>query len=173
MRLLCLTVLISAAASAQQANAPANACTLLTSTEIAEAVGARVYQGEARIQSDTTTACRFAGAEGGVVAVLVRRIPQEKWASEQIDRMQRNPRSFRELPGMGERAFLYDLNGTGAVLCVFRGGYYMQLSVFRMGGAPKARAAVEVLARKCLTRVEKIAEGFALSSRPGSFRPDL
>src|SRR5664279_5991615 len=59
------------------------------------------------------------------------------WTSEQVKRMHDNRCTFREVPGIGDRSFLYDMRATGAALCVFRSDYYLQISVFRRGEASK------------------------------------
>jgi hypothetical protein len=47
--------------------------------------------------------------------------PSGEWAVRQVDRMRRGVSfgNYREVQGIGERAFLLDRKGAPAVLCVF------------------------------------------------------
>jgi len=137
--------------AAQQSVAPA-ACSLLSRAEIEQTVGAGVSPGEYRLVGETATACRFAAKGGGVIAILVRRIPGRSWAAEQIGRMVSNPRRFREVFGIGDRSFLYDMMATGAGLCVFHADYYVEVSAFRIGESSTISPALETLARTALAR---------------------
>lgn len=133
-----LAVMDLGAGALDRQTAPA-ACALLSRPEIEGIVNAGLSQGEPRVQAGAATMCRFTGKRGGVVTILIRRIPGEDWVSRQIERMSRSWPTFREAPGIGERSFLYDMKEAGAVLCVFRGDYYIQISLVRMEKHPPCR----------------------------------
>ena len=147
-----LAVMDLGAGAPDRPTAPA-ACDLLSRPEIERIVSAGLSQGEPRVQAGAATMCRFTGKRGGVVTILIRRIPGEDWVSRQIERMSRNWPTFREVPGIGDRSFLYDMKEAGAALCAFRGDYYIQVSVFRMGEASAVLPATEELAKRALAHI--------------------
>lgn len=75
--------------------------------------------------------------------------------TEQVARMTHGIRlgTYQEVPGIGERSFLYDLRQAGAVLCVFESGYYLQLSVVSPGLEFRTPIVLETLARRALARL--------------------
>jgi hypothetical protein len=66
--------------------------------------------------------------------------------------------SFRPVEGLGERAFVLDMHGAGAALCVFRTDYYLQVSVFKAGDAAAVLPRVEKLVKAALARAEYASE---------------
>ena len=143
---------LAAAISSGQASTP---CALLLRSDVAEAVGIPVTEGVTRIADRDVTSCSFAGERGGRVAILVRRVPARDWVSEQVARMTRGVQlgTYRELPGIEDRSFLYNLRSAGAVLCVFGPDYYLQISLLRMGEDSRLPAILEKLARSALKRL--------------------
>jgi hypothetical protein len=152
--------LAAAISSAQDAKAiPAlrqgpTACALLSGPDVVDAVGTRVGEGVTRIVNPDVTSCSFAGERGGQVAILVRRAPASDWVSEQIARMTRGVQfgTYREVPGIGKRSFLYNVRSAGAVLCVFGPRYYLQVSLFHMGEDSRIPSILERLATSALAR---------------------
>ena len=134
---------------------PPDACALLSRLDVQDAAGIPVGAGVSRLRTATLTSCSFAGERGGRLAVLVRTAPTGDWVSEQAGRMKRGIRfgTYREVPGIGDRSFLYDMRGAGGVLCVFGAGYYLQVSLFRLGEESRISAALEKLARSALARL--------------------
>jgi hypothetical protein len=58
--------------------------------------------------------------------------------------MAKNPERYREAE-LGDRSFFFDMGEAGAALCIFRGEYYVQFSVFRMRRASSVHPALERL----------------------------
>ena len=129
------------------------ACTLLSRPELEEIVTVPLTDGEAG--GKVATACLFGAKSGGRVVVVLHAIPTSAWSSEQVERMEQGARegSYREVPELGDRSFLFDMGARGAAICVFRGDYYLQISVFGLGAAPKLAPAVERLARRAVVRL--------------------
>jgi hypothetical protein len=153
---------LAAAISSAQASTPIPplpevpiACALLSSLDVQEAVGIPVGEGVSRLRTGTLTSCSFAAERGGQVAILVRRAPSAEWVSEQIGRMNRGVQfgTWRELRGIGSRSFLYDMHRSGAVLCIFGAGYYLQISVLRVGDTFRVPAVLEKVAAKAVVRL--------------------
>src|SRR3954453_13408317 len=100
---------------------PSDVCTLLSTREVADAVGVPVREGVSRLRSGNLRSCWFGGERPGEVAILVRRLPTADWASEEVGRMSRGVQAgtYREVAGIGDHAFMYSLHKAGGVLCVF------------------------------------------------------
>lgn len=132
----------------------AAACGLLSRADVAEAV-APVGEGLPRTLGRDVTSCLFAAERGGQVTLLVHRIPPGAWMFEQIERMKRGVQlgTYREVHGIGDRSFLYLPQSEAGVLCVFHGGYYLQVSMLRMARAVRRPAALESLAIRALARL--------------------
>jgi hypothetical protein len=128
------------------------ACSLLSAAEVVHAVGVPVGPARTRVNSERVTSCVFAADGGGTVSVLLRRNASADWRAEQRRRMT-SAGSFRPVSGMGDSAFLLDNREQGAALCVFSGEYYLQISVFRLGGADTVLPPAEELARRALSRL--------------------
>ncbi|MBZ5728979.1 MAG: hypothetical protein LAP87_28875 [Acidobacteriia bacterium] len=118
-------------------------------------MAAPLHEGQERVRNGAATSCSFAAEFGGHIVIMARRVAGGSWSAQQIERMQRESGhgGFRDFPGLGDRSFLFDLHTAGALLCVFRGGYYLQISVFGMGDAAQVSSAVERLARLALARL--------------------
>ncbi len=132
------------------------ACALLSRPDVVAAVGTPIGEGVPRIADRDVTSCSFAVERGGQVAILVRRAPAGDWAAEQVARMRRGVHlgTYREVPGIGDRSFLYNVRRAGAVLCVFGSDYYLQISLFHMGEDPPMPAVLERLTTSALTRLQ-------------------
>jgi hypothetical protein len=146
------TVMSGGVATAGSATAGAvDPCALVSRAEAADAVGAEVGEA-ARFGTERMAGCamRFSGGAIRIVAG----VPGGDWLEEQIGRMARGVRmgGYREKGGMGERAFVRD-GTTVAVLCVFEGRRYLQISV---EGRHRA-ATLEMLARTALQRARSEA----------------
>ena len=113
--------------------------------------GGEVRSAERRAMTGGSSVCRYGVGDGGILTVVVRRVPA-RWAAEQIERMAKNPERYREAE-LGDRSFLFDMGEAGAALCIFQGEYYVQLSVFRMGRASSVRPVLERLAVTALERL--------------------
>ena len=153
-----LTAAISSAQGAKAIPALPQAravCALLSRPEVVAAVGTPIGEGVTRIADRDVTSCSFAGERGGQVAILVRRAPDGDWVSKQLARMTRGVQlgTYREVPGIGKRSFLYDLHMSGAVLCVFGPDFYLQVSLFHIGEDSRIPAILEKLARSALKRL--------------------
>jgi hypothetical protein len=128
------------------------ACALLSKPDVEQSLGIPVAEGLTRIAGRDITSCSFAGERGVQVAILVRRAPASDWVSEQVARMTRAVQlgTYREVPGTGQRSFMYYLPGSVAVLCVFGPGYYLQVSLFHMAEDSRLPAVLEKLARQAI-----------------------
>jgi len=111
-----------------------------------------VRSGEPRLTIKSASACRFALHGGGVIAVVVRRSERPGWSAEEISRMLSHPQRFREILGIGDRSFLFDMMENGAALCIFRGDCYVQVSAFHIAQPSTLSPALVAVARKVLRR---------------------
>jgi len=159
--ILLLTAAMAIAPGA--ASATPIGCSLISPSEIETATGIPVAPGIARIRSATLVSCSFAAERGGEIQVLVRRAPTRQWISGQIARMQQG--AYREVPGIGERSFLYTLPDV-AVVCVFRSDSYLQISVSGLRERAPSRAAL-ALAKADPLRDPRLCRGGA-SNRKAS-----
>jgi hypothetical protein len=132
----------------------------LSRLEVEEAAGIPVRQGVSRLTNGNLTSCWFAGERPGQVAILVRRFPTPAWTSEQLERMNRAVPfgTYREVAGIGDRAFLYNIQKTGGVLCVFAADYYLQVSLFRRNEEPRIAGLLQKLAASALTQLRAAAK---------------
>jgi hypothetical protein len=151
--LLLPIVLLSAIGTAARAENPAGACHLLSQAEVEQAVHFPSDNGSIRVNSGALTSCTFRAEGGGSVSVLLRRDAPRRWVAEQQRRMTAGS-NFRAIDGVGDSAFVLDLRQAGAALCVFRGDYYLEISVVRLGGANSVLPATQELALKALSRLE-------------------
>lgn len=146
-----------------------NPCSLLSSAEIGVAAGEAVNEGVILFRNGSTASCSFARTSGGRIAVFIRRSPSGEWAAKQVERMRRGVSfgSYREVQGIGERAFLLDRKGAAAVLCVFESPYYLQIAVLGAGDWPREPKVVENLARTALRRLASVtAKDGVIAVRP-------
>jgi hypothetical protein len=134
------------------AQAP-EACVLVSRLAIGHAHQIHVAGGVAGVNGGAVTSCSFAGDRGARYLLVLHWMPTADWVAGQIARMNRGVRmgSYREIPGLGERSFLYLTHGKGAVLCVFEAGYYLQISV---SGARQDPGDLALLNRLRLSRFE-------------------
>ena len=153
--LACVASKIGAQTSSPALVGPGDVCGLLPGLDVAETVGTPLKEGVARLRTGTLASCSFAGERGAQVSILVRLAPTADWESEQVGRMSRAGRfgTYREVPGIGDRAFLYDMQRNGAVLCVFGAGYYLQVSLWRREEAPRTPDVLKKLAGLALARL--------------------
>jgi hypothetical protein len=131
------------------------ACALLSRQTVEQTAGFPVAEGLPAVNSGSVTSCLFPGEHGGRVMILVRRAPAADWVAEQVARMNRGVRlqSYRAVSEIGGRSFLYPVRGSGAVLCVFGAGYYLQLSLFRAGEDPEIGTLLTGLASRAVARM--------------------
>ncbi|MGB9457368.1 MAG: hypothetical protein WCB12_15070 [Bryobacteraceae bacterium] len=136
------------------------ACGLLSRRTVEEASGVRVAEGVPQLSFGSVTSCSFEEEHGGRVMILARSAPASDWANEQVARMIRGVTlgTYREVSGIGERAFVYTIRGSGAVLCIFGTQYYLQISLFRMGEEPQIMAVLAKLAASALARQSDTAQ---------------
>ena len=135
-------------------------CCLRRAVEGASGVPvAEVVQG---LRTGSITSCLFAGRHGGRVVILVRRIPARDWVNEQVARMNRGVRlgTYREVPGIGERSFLYSIRASGAVLCIFGSEYYLQIS---LDGLVKHSQITTVLAKLARLSIQELTYFYSSS----------
>lgn len=146
--------LSTAATALEQPSTTWTACTLFSKLELEEIVAVPLKDGEARGNRDTGSACFFGGKSGGRVVVLLRRVPNAAWSSEQVQRMEAAALqgSYHDVPGIGDRSFLFDMHAAGAAMCIFRGDFYLEISVLGLEAVANASSAVERLASKAVTR---------------------
>jgi hypothetical protein len=151
MQVLLLVIAATAHAS-QPGDSP---CSLISSTEIGAVTGVAVREGAMLFHGAPTSSCWFAGLEGGRIALFVRRLESGTWTAGQVDRMRRgvNFGSYREIEGVGERAFLLDRKGAATVLCVFDDRYYIQVAFIGIGYGTQRPEALEAVARTALRRL--------------------
>ena len=123
--------------------------------DVAEAVGTSVKEGVSRVRNGNVANCMFAAAHGGQFAVLVRRAPSADWVSEQAGRMSDGSQfgTYREVPQIGDRSFLYHMRGKGGVLCVYGADYYLQMSLYRLGEDSQTAAVLRKLAGIAMARL--------------------
>jgi hypothetical protein len=159
-RIITFVLICVACAAGAQKGSPASGeapdpCTLLSRLDVAETAGAPVKEGVSRLRNGTVANCVFAGAHGGQLAILVRRAPSAEWVSEQAGRMSDGSQygTYREVPQIGDRSFLYHMHGKGGVLCVYGADYYLQISLFRLGEDSQTAAALRKLAGIAMARL--------------------
>ena len=152
---MCVTCAVGAQKSTPGSGEAPDPCTLLSRLDVAEAVGTPVKEGVSRLLNKTVANCMFAGARGGQVAILVRRTPSADWVSEQAGRMSDGSQfgTYREVPQIGDRSFLYHMHGKGGVLCVYGADYYLQMSLFRLGEDSRTAAVLRKLAGIAMARL--------------------
>ena len=153
--LMCVTCAVGAQKSSPPPGEAPDPCTLLSRLDVTEAVGAPVKEGVSRLRNGTVANCMFAGAHGGQFAILVRRTPSADWVSEQAGRMSDGSQfgTYREVPQLGDRSFLYHMHGKGEVLCVYGADYYLQISLFRLGEDSQTAVALRKLAGIAMARL--------------------
>jgi hypothetical protein len=144
------TALFSAAIFRAAASETPPACSVISQADVAELAGTPVAEGKAGVTERGVTSCSFAGEHGGQVTVLVRRVQAGSWRQEQEARMRRG--AYREVQGIGDRAFLYTLRER-AVLCVFGPEYYLQISLRRIEGGAPIESKLERLAAAALAQL--------------------
>ena len=144
--------LLFAITNPTHAESPPTACDLLSPAEVDRALHVRVGPGSPRVNTELVTNCLFIAGRDGTISVLFRRNAAADWAAEQRRRMT-GPGSFRPVSGVGDSAFVLDKREQGAALCIFQGEYYLQISVFRLGGADTVLPAAEELARQALSQL--------------------
>ena len=152
--LMCVTCEAGAHKSSPASGEAPDPCTLLSRLDVAEAAGAPVKEGVSRLRNGNVANCMFAGAHGGQFAVLVRRNPTADWVSEQAGRMSDGSQygTYREVPQIGDRSFLYHMHGKGGVLCVYGADYYLQMSLYRLGEDSRTAAVLRKLAGNAMAR---------------------
>jgi hypothetical protein len=158
------------------AEAP-SACAVLSRLAVEEASGSPFAEGVTRLSTRMVASCQFNGERGGRVVILVRWAPADDWVAEQVSRMNWGVQlgTYRRVPRIGERSFLYAIRGEGAVLCIFGADFYLQISVFRMGEDSHMAAILEKLAISTLAELRFTASAgpATLSRRPGSPPPGV
>jgi hypothetical protein len=162
---------LSSALASTPAAAPRgalNACDLLSRLDVGEAMGVPVRDGLPRWGSGSLTSCWFAAGPDGEVGILLRRLPDADWLSAQAGRMDLGVGigSYREVAGIGDRSYLYELRSAGAVLCIFGAGYYLQISLFRAAENSRTPPVLRKLATIALRRLQAGPTGATLSHRP-------
>ena len=153
--LLGVTCAVGAHKSSPASGETPDPCALLSRLDVAEAVAAPVKEGVSRLLNGTVSNCMFAGAHGGQVAILVRRTPTADWVSEQAARLSDGSQfgTYREVPQIGDRSFLYRMHGKGGVLCVYGPDYYLQISLYRLGEDDRTATVLRKLAAMALARL--------------------
>lgn len=151
-----LTGAVAGQASPPTRSAVPGACALLSPQDVEEVAGMPVREGVPLLRSGGPGSCAFVTDRLVRLTVLFRPVPAADWTSEQVVRMARGVRlgTYREVPGIGDRSFLYDMRRAGAVLCVFGSGYYLQFSLANPGRESQNPAVLEKLARRALARLE-------------------
>ena len=162
---------LSSALASTAAVAPTgalNACDLLSRLDVGEAVGLPVRDGLPRLGSGSLTSCWFATGRDGEVGILLRRLPDADWLSAQAGRMALGVGigSYREVAGIGDRSYLYEMRSAGAVLCIFGAGYYLQISLFRAAENSRTPPVLRKLATIALRRLHARPTGATGSRRP-------
>ena len=135
---------------------PSDACSLLPRGVVESAVGTSVGPGRTGIDNRVASSCSFPIKGAGSVSVLVRRSTETGWIAAQQQRMNRGVQlgTYRSVDGLGEPAFVFDMQNSGAALCVFHGNSYLQVSIFDAGRSLAVLPAVERLTRAALARLE-------------------
>ncbi len=153
--LMCVAGAVGAQTSSPASGETPDPCILLSKVDVTETVGAPVKDGVSRLLNKTVTNCRFAGAHGGELAILVRRTPSAEWVSEQAGRMSEGSLlgTYREMPQIGDRSYLYHMHGKGGVLCVYGADYYLQLSLYRLGEDSRTAGVLRKLAGIAMARL--------------------
>jgi hypothetical protein len=138
---MCVTCAVGAHKSSTASGEAPDPCTLVSRFDVAEAAGASVREGVSRLRNGALN-CMFAGARGGQLAVLVRRIPPADSVPDQ-----------GSAPQAGDRSFLHHMQGKGGVLSVYAADYYLQISLFRLGEDSQTKAALRKLAGIAMARL--------------------
>ena len=169
---MCVTCALGAQTSSPASGEAPDPCTLLSRLDVAETVGAPVKEGVSRVRNGTVANCMFAAAHGGQLAILVRRTPTADWVSEQAGRMSDGSQfgTYREVPQIADRSFLYHMRGKGGVLCVYGADYYLQISLFRLGEDSQTAAVLRKLAVIAMTRLRPQDERLRLTTATGNQR---
>jgi hypothetical protein len=149
--------LLSATSLAARNPALTTACNLLSASDVQEVVQLQSDQGSTRINAGILTSCTFRIVGGGSVSVLLRHDDSGTWVVSQRRRMTGAP-DIRPIDGMGGSAFVLDLHDSGAALCVYRGNYYLQVSVVRLGSSDRVLPTVQELARRALANLGHSSE---------------
>jgi hypothetical protein len=78
--------------------------------------------------------------------------------------------TYREVPQIGDRSFLYHMHGKGGVLCVYGADYYLQISLFRLGEDSRTAAVLRKLAGIAMARLRPPDERPRLTTASSSQR---
>ena len=138
--------------SGAKAESPLTTCPLASAVEAARAFEGVIGNDARRVSSEAMTICVFKGDKGGAVTVLVRHNLSKHWLADQQNRMRHSTNS-RGMEGVGDAAFVLDRHQEGAVLCVFRGEDYVQVSAFGLGAADAVSPAAKQLAQTLVSRL--------------------
>jgi hypothetical protein len=164
--LTCLAGGLRGQAISRPAAVGRDACSLLSRLEAQDESGMALGEGIPRLKRAEVASCEFAGKRGGQVAVLVRPFPGADWVSAEMERMSRVRKlgTYRQVAGIGTRAFSYELHGSGAqnsgaqssvgVLCVFGSNFYLQISLSPLGEISEGPSVLKALARKAIERLQ-------------------
>jgi hypothetical protein len=133
------------------------ACDLLSQSDVQQVLQAQSDDGSPRVNAGILTSCTFRITGGGMVSILLRHDVARTWSASQRRRMT-TAENFRVLDGFGDSAFVLDLHQSGAALCAYRGNYYLQVSIIRLGVSDHVLPATEELARRALANLDRSAE---------------
>jgi len=169
--LLASGVIGGAACSLMLAQEPAvtlSACDAVSKTEVAEVLDDSVSDGRIRVSRKNVSVCSFSAPDGGRMSILLRNGVGPDWTAAQTGRM-RTAGSFHFVPGLGDQAFLLETRENGAILCIFHGSLYLQVSLSGKQSFARAHKSVGEISRRILKRLrlDPVADagGLGLASR--------
>ena len=129
------------------------ACAMVTRTDVEQAIGRPVDDGNEEIDGPAST-CDYAGG-GGLVSITVQRLAAKPDRAVEIASLKKEmpDGAERAAPGFAD-AFFWDLPEAGTQLHVLNGDrQHVMVSILGFGEAPAVAAAAERIARKAISRL--------------------
>jgi hypothetical protein len=130
------------------------ACSVVTRTDVRQALGRPVAKGRESADGPQST-CDYASGTGQV-SVAVQRLTARLNVAAEIESLKAAipGASVREAPDMGAHAFFLDIPGAGTQLYLIREGRdFVLISVLGFGDAAQVSGAAADMARKALGRL--------------------
>ena len=150
-------IVLASAAAAQEAKLPgqgADACTLVSKTEIEQTLGVKLGDGEKNPSLQTpgvVSTCHYKAPDFGQVTIAIRHRPIKYQGTATIDAKKQGAQQGH-IQGLGRDALLTEASGVWN-LSIFRGDYdFISVMVVGSISAKPASAAVEKLGRMVLDR---------------------
>lgn len=150
-----LWILAGTMSAAQQiasepAATPLSACELVTKAEVEQAIGTTVDECRPRMTNKKVDNCVFSKGRRDAVALFVSRTNDDRDIDSLFAKTKEKfPHAkIREVPGLGQKAFLVKDRRRSTMLSVYRGGDALVVSVSLTAKGTNPDAAAETIARK-------------------------